>query len=198
MSYLKTIQEALNWQTKKDAQKYYYSVELPKVRESIQEFVDNFNFEERRKMRIEFLEEKIKELQNYLREVYQEYQNSYQKDEPAWLRQVFLELAEIELNEKLLNHYQNELYFKKYNKNSFGKITEFQILRAKNYPIEQLIEVNSAGFSKCPFHEEEKPSLFCKNNFYYCFGCGASGDVISLVMRRDGLSFVEAVKKLSI
>lgn len=49
----------------------------------------------------------------------------------------------------------------------------------------------------CPFHEEKSPSLtvFAKN--YYCFGCHASGDVITFVMQTKGLGFIDALKYLA-
>jgi DNA primase len=37
---------------------------------------------------------------------------------------------------------------------------------------------------------------YLKNNFFHCFGCGANGDTIDLLVKRDGLSFKEAVIKL--
>ncbi len=51
----------------------------------------------------------------------------------------------------------------------------------------------------CPFHHEKTPSFNIddQRNFYHCFGCGESGDVISFLMKTDGLSFAEAVEKLA-
>ena len=51
----------------------------------------------------------------------------------------------------------------------------------------------------CPFHNEKTPSFTISDDkgFYHCFGCGAHGDVISFVMRSEGLSFPEAVEKLA-
>jgi DNA primase len=51
----------------------------------------------------------------------------------------------------------------------------------------------------CPFHSEKTPSFHIQpdKGFYHCFGCGESGDAITFVMKREGLSFVEAVKKLA-
>ncbi len=51
----------------------------------------------------------------------------------------------------------------------------------------------------CPFHSEKTPSFTVseEKGFFYCFGCGAHGDVISFVMQADGLSFSDAVKQLS-
>ena len=46
----------------------------------------------------------------------------------------------------------------------------------------------------CPFHEDRHPSLHFKNNRFKCFACGASGNVIDLVMRYMNVSFKEAVE----
>lgn len=50
----------------------------------------------------------------------------------------------------------------------------------------------------CPFHEETTPSFSVnpKKQFYYCFGCGASGDAIRFVTDYCGVDFLEAVKTL--
>lgn len=51
----------------------------------------------------------------------------------------------------------------------------------------------------CPFHNEKTPSFHVRpqENRYHCFGCGASGDVITYAMESQGLSFVEAVELLA-
>ncbi len=51
----------------------------------------------------------------------------------------------------------------------------------------------------CPFHNERTPSFYVDPDLglYHCFGCGASGDVITFVMEKDGLSFWEAVLYLA-
>ena len=51
---------------------------------------------------------------------------------------------------------------------------------------------------KCPFHEDRTPSFYVvpAKGFYNCFGCGASGDVFDLVMKRTGLDFIETVKQV--
>jgi DNA primase len=64
------------------------------------------------------------------------------------------------------------------------------------------VVVKSAGASKkacCPFHHEKTPSFNINESkgFYHCFGCGESGDAIKFVQKMDGLTFVEAVKKLA-
>ena len=64
------------------------------------------------------------------------------------------------------------------------------------------IAVKQAGASRkacCPFHHEKTPSFNINDSkgFYHCFGCGESGDAIKFVQKMEGLSFVEAVKKLA-
>ena len=51
----------------------------------------------------------------------------------------------------------------------------------------------------CPFHNENTPSFTVSpdKQFYYCFGCGASGTALRFVMEFDGLSFPDAVEKLA-
>ena len=60
---------------------------------------------------------------------------------------------------------------------------------------------HSGGSAKacCPFHHEKTPSfnINTSRGFYHCFGCGESGDAIKFVQKQEGLTFVEAVKKLA-
>ena len=51
----------------------------------------------------------------------------------------------------------------------------------------------------CPFHSEKTPSctIYTDNQSFYCFGCGAGGDVITFIMKSENLSYIEAVKYLA-
>ena len=51
----------------------------------------------------------------------------------------------------------------------------------------------------CPFHQEKTPSFNVHEGkqFFYCFGCQASGDVLEFVMEIEGISFYEALKELA-
>ncbi len=51
----------------------------------------------------------------------------------------------------------------------------------------------------CPFHNEKSPSFTVNDlkGFYHCFGCAEHGDVISFVMKVDGLEYKDAVAKLA-
>lgn len=51
----------------------------------------------------------------------------------------------------------------------------------------------------CPFHNEKTPSftVYPETSSYYCFGCGAGGDVINFVRNIENLDYIEAVKFLA-
>lgn len=51
----------------------------------------------------------------------------------------------------------------------------------------------------CPFHGEKTPSftLYPENNSFYCFGCGAGGNVITFIQKIENLDYVDAVKLLA-
>lgn len=54
------------------------------------------------------------------------------------------------------------------------------------------------GFICCPFHSERTPSLkLYENNTWYCFGCGAHGDVIDFVSKMEGKTFSETIRSLA-
>ena len=52
------------------------------------------------------------------------------------------------------------------------------------------------GMTCWPFHEDRHPSLKLNKDYFYCFGCGTSGDVIDFTARLFGLSPYAAAKKL--
>ena len=51
----------------------------------------------------------------------------------------------------------------------------------------------------CPFHSEKTPSftVFPSTQSFYCFGCGAGGDVITFIMRTENLDYISAVRLLA-
>ncbi|MBR5874342.1 MAG: DNA primase [Oscillospiraceae bacterium] len=51
----------------------------------------------------------------------------------------------------------------------------------------------------CPFHSERSPSfmVYPETQSYYCFGCGAGGDVIKFTMEMNSLSYIEAIRFLA-
>lgn len=59
------------------------------------------------------------------------------------------------------------------------------------------LEVNRGSMTRCPFHADRTPSMKLNEEYFYCFGCGASGDVIDLAARLFSLSGYDAAKKLA-
>ena len=68
--------------------------------------------------------------------------------------------------------------------------------------VSSYIKLERAGANlkaKCPFHNEKTPSFFISpdRGTYYCFGCGASGDIFTFVEEFEGLDFKGALKMLA-
>lgn len=63
----------------------------------------------------------------------------------------------------------------------------------------KLQKKGSNYFGLCPFHNEKSPSfsVSAQKQMYYCFGCGAGGNVITFVMEYENFTFAEAVKMLA-
>ena len=59
------------------------------------------------------------------------------------------------------------------------------------------LTVSRNGMTCCPFHEDKHPSLKLNEDYFFCFGCGASGDVIDFTARLFGISLKDAARKLS-
>lgn len=51
----------------------------------------------------------------------------------------------------------------------------------------------------CPFHNEKTPSFTVddKKQLFHCFGCGEGGDVVSFIMHKEGLTYIDAMKYLA-
>lgn len=64
---------------------------------------------------------------------------------------------------------------------------------AENYGL----ELHRNGMTCCPFHEDAHPSLKLNEDYFFCFGCGASGDVIDFTARLFGISLKDAAEKLA-
>ncbi len=82
--------------------------------------------------------------------------------------------------------------------------TRIKVLEATDIVdlISSYIPVKRAGSSykaNCPFHNEKTPSFHInpQRQSFKCYGCGEGGDAFSFVMKHEGLSFVDAVRKLA-
>lgn len=58
------------------------------------------------------------------------------------------------------------------------------------------LKPNRAGFICCPFHNERTASMKIYKDSYYCFGCGATGDIFAFVQNMDNCDFKAAFATL--
>lgn len=77
----------------------------------------------------------------------------------------------------------------KFNSNIVSTVSRYLTLTRKG----------STYWACCPFHHEKTPSFAVneQGQFYHCFGCGETGDVIKFVQKLEGLDFVDAIKNLA-
>jgi len=86
-----------------------------------------------------------------------------------------------------------------------GNTALIQEIKEKNdivSVISEYVTLRRAGRSYiglCPFHSEKTPSFNVNQTkqFFYCFGCGTGGDVISFLMKIENLEFIEAARRLA-
>ncbi|HHO54808.1 MAG TPA: DNA primase, partial [Trueperaceae bacterium] len=68
--------------------------------------------------------------------------------------------------------------------------------------VSEVVSLQTAGKGQlkglCPFHNEKTPSFHVNQDrgFYYCFGCGAKGDVFDFLMQTQGIDFGESLRIL--
>ena len=63
----------------------------------------------------------------------------------------------------------------------------------------KLQKKGSSYFGLCPFHNEKSPSFSVsrQKQMYYCFGCGAGGNVFTFISKIEGIGFKEAIENLA-
>ena len=78
------------------------------------------------------------------------------------------------------------------------RITDEDIARAKEYPVNQVVEFDRQGRALAWCHDDHKPSLYygARKNVAVCPVCGKTFNAVDVLMARDDLSFIEAVKRL--
>ncbi|WP_163101913.1 DNA primase [Peribacillus alkalitolerans] len=87
------------------------------------------------------------------------------------------------------------------------RISEEQLNQIRNAVdivdlVSEYVQLKKQGrnyFGLCPFHGENSPSFSVapEKQIFHCFGCGAGGNIFTFLMDIEGLSFLEAAKKLS-
>lgn len=151
------------------------------------------------------IKKKKEEIKDRLRRLYNLKTDEFSEWFGEYLIRISLmpELTELE---KRLFKLRNFKYLlnpnqEKYEQQNFNE----KIRIAKKYPIEELAknmlgirQIGKNFISLCPIHNETTPSFYIypESNRYYCFGCQAKGDVITLTMTLYGLDFKSAVEML--
>jgi hypothetical protein len=111
--------------------------------------------------------------------------------------------VELKKCKKSADWYRRALLLYSPNKQKTG-IDENDVEEACLVPLETIIPGEAHHhegklFYCCVFHEEKTPSMFIdtKDNHYHCFGCGAHGNAINMIMKIEKLDFIHAVKYLT-
>lgn len=163
-----------------------------------QEIIDNFQDEckEIVPRQISLLKEELFPIEQQIREIKENC--IYDKFEKFF----FIEALKIFMPEKKINNLQKLIKIRNalFTKKTINKISEADIVKAKNISISRLINCFQRGgryWCRCPFHAENTPSMVINHsNRYYCFGCLATGSSIDFIMKTKSLTFIQAVKFL--
>ncbi len=146
--------------------------------------------------RLAYLYDRMDEIKKEIGEVTKEYLARVEADAPYLERQgLAIIIGKLKKDYECLNAEFEQIAGIK--RQSKGEITQAMIDRAREYPIQNILEVNGRGYALCPFHADKNPSAFTRNNFLYCFSCGENADTIKITMKVKGLNFPEAVKELN-
>ena len=77
----------------------------------------------------------------------------------------------------------------------------FETIKAAVTPMQAAehygLRVLPNGMTCCPFHKDRHPSLKLNEDYFFCFGCGASGDVIDFTARLFGITLKDSATKLA-
>lgn len=147
------------------------------------------------KARIRYLKQRIKELneinkENALMAI------SITKEFDQEVSEVIVPILarSAEKTQRMVEKFSRELEIRK-----VGAVEEIpmeMILRAKEYPIEQIVTVGRSGRAKCVFHDGEDENMDIRKNYAFCYVCGASGDAIDVYKAVHDVNFKQAVLAL--
>jgi hypothetical protein len=177
------------------AEKYWMSVERNKVREKVAEWKKEFPEDWRKERRIDFFRYEYARWNKREKEVAELAQSILGKRGANWERQYVTEqFAEIEKKKQSCVSAVNGI---KGTGNKGVTVDDEMIALAREFPLENLVEINPQGFAVCINHTDSRASMFCKKNYAHCFACGFNADVIGVYQKLHDVNFIEAVKILS-
>jgi hypothetical protein len=177
----------------KETEAHYHTVEMPRIRKAIEDFKAEMGAVGVC-MTYRALFEQLEEVRDTIGRRHASYLRAVKGDEPYHVR-AFIASDIPELEKKAAKLNDRMRFILNPPKEDHG-MTPDMIDRAREYPIDRLVEVNRRGFALCVAHDDKNPSMFTRGNFAHCFACGYSGDSIDLCMRIHGLDFPEAVRRL--
>lgn len=177
-------------------EKYYYKTEMPKIREAINEFkseMGNIGW----CMTFEALYEQLWQSEDEIIERYEQYKSLTIEDAPYIEKSIVAyQIPFLEKKADKLKMRIRCLALEAEGKKRKDKITPDMIIRAREYPITELLGGQRRGNYLCINHDDRRPSLGVKNNRAMCFSCGFSGDSIDVIMLKENLDFIEAIRRL--
>jgi len=159
---------------------------------------------------IDYLKEKVVEMEKDLKKLSNPNQIYQIKEETAGQDYTYQKAEEV--NTARIIHHENQINILKKKLYRFKTLIDYikkdkvpdldfnkQIQKAKMFPITSLIKFNRANFAPCPFHNEKLPSLkyYPKENRWHCFGCNTGGDSIDFFMKLKGVTLSEAIARLN-
>lgn len=146
---------------------------------------------------IKDVEAQIKKYNYFLEHLLVQERNAKNAGQAFWhydyIRQLLLNAID-----NLRHEIRKMRYFKKPIQDGNGKITPSDIEQAKAVPLDTFLKVNRSGFARCPFHQDDTPSLkvYKDTNRWYCYSCSSGNDMPDLYMKLNNCDFITAVKKL--
>ena len=197
-SYIADIEK--QW---RNSQYKFTSRELLKIFPAMKEIIPEKikELEEERKEFVKIIRENLRFIKE---QIIDEFSKYFWRE---WIKysQVSL-VADIDKQLSRFHQLQNIFQKKSDCKKSKFNVSDEDVRRAREISIvdialpyvEHVRKIGENYIGLCPFHKENNPSfyIYSASNHYYCYGCGAHGDLINLIMELRGFSFVEAVRFL--
>lgn len=140
-------------------------------------------------------DQRLMKLNKLIFTIEDQYEEMTRKDAPYVERMLALIVRRYEHWKKLRSKIRARAIHTKYPDSM--EITEAEIIRAREVPLEELVELDRTKHMVCPFHDDKKPSMWVKNGYGWCFSCGAWCDSIRYLVDVKKFAFVDAVKRLN-
>ena len=167
-----------------------YMKSTPRVKQSYQRFVDRYKVP--RGLKKKEYKELLKEIQGHLDKLKEDIR-CFGALSPTGMFLTFRQEEYVRMKKTIKSVLK---LHKKWGTNNINAT----IAKAKQFPIEQLLEFNYAGSRECIFHKENTPSmkLYKEQNRVHCFGACAKGfDAIDVYREINNVDLITAIKALS-